>query len=142
MGESSGKAQVGLKSGAGAERAVAPQATQLYVPASRNAWRFRRMGRIGPLRSTLDGECSAGSWSAVSDLGHRGKTPRAQGQPHPTPGSPSSTPCLTEPSPESGGDRRPHRVFSACSRSGVPAAVGVRGEAACHPDPAALCGSV
>ncbi|XP_057586381.1 ubiquitin-protein ligase E3C isoform X5 [Hippopotamus amphibius kiboko] len=32
----------------------ADKVTQLYVPASRNAWRFRRMGRIGPLRSTLD----------------------------------------------------------------------------------------
>ncbi|KAM9186453.1 ubiquitin-protein ligase E3C isoform 3-T3 [Dugong dugon] len=28
--------------------------TQLYVPSSRNVWRFRRMGRIGPLQSTLD----------------------------------------------------------------------------------------
>ncbi|XP_075862873.1 ubiquitin-protein ligase E3C isoform X2 [Microcebus murinus] len=28
--------------------------TQLYVPASRHVWRFRRMGRIGPLQSTLD----------------------------------------------------------------------------------------
>ncbi|XP_022432227.1 ubiquitin-protein ligase E3C isoform X2 [Delphinapterus leucas] len=33
----------------------ADKVTQLYVPASRSAWRFRRMGRIGPLRSTLDG---------------------------------------------------------------------------------------
>ncbi|XP_020934693.1 ubiquitin-protein ligase E3C isoform X3 [Sus scrofa] len=32
----------------------ADKVTQLYVPASRNAWRSRRMGRIGPLRSTLD----------------------------------------------------------------------------------------
>ncbi|XP_061022216.1 ubiquitin-protein ligase E3C isoform X6 [Dama dama] len=32
----------------------ADKVTQLYVPASRSAWRFRRMGRIGPLRSTLD----------------------------------------------------------------------------------------
>lgn len=78
MGKSSGKARVGLKSGAGAEQAVAPQVTQLYVPASRNAWRFRRMGRIGPLRSTLDGKCSAGSRPVVSDLGRRGKAPRAQ----------------------------------------------------------------
>uniref|UniRef100_A0A8P0P9A3 Ubiquitin-protein ligase E3C n=1 Tax=Canis lupus familiaris TaxID=9615 RepID=A0A8P0P9A3_CANLF len=28
--------------------------TQLYVPASRHVWRFRRMGRIGPLQSSLD----------------------------------------------------------------------------------------
>ncbi|XP_073094222.1 ubiquitin-protein ligase E3C isoform X2 [Manis javanica] len=33
----------------------ADKVTQLYVPASRHAWRFRRMGRIGPLQSTLDG---------------------------------------------------------------------------------------
>ncbi|XP_066897845.1 ubiquitin-protein ligase E3C isoform X4 [Kogia breviceps] len=32
----------------------ADKVTQLYVPESRSAWRFRRMGRIGPLRSTLD----------------------------------------------------------------------------------------
>ncbi|XP_054987111.1 ubiquitin-protein ligase E3C isoform X1 [Sorex araneus] len=32
----------------------ADKVTQLYVPASRHAWRFRRMGRIGPLQSTLD----------------------------------------------------------------------------------------
>ncbi|XP_036720050.1 ubiquitin-protein ligase E3C isoform X5 [Balaenoptera musculus] len=32
----------------------ADKVTQLYVPASRSVWRFRRMGRIGPLRSTLD----------------------------------------------------------------------------------------
>lgn len=37
----------------------APQVTQLYVPASRHAWRFRRMGRIGPLQSSLDGESRA-----------------------------------------------------------------------------------
>uniref|UniRef100_A0A667GF74 Ubiquitin-protein ligase E3C n=1 Tax=Lynx canadensis TaxID=61383 RepID=A0A667GF74_LYNCA len=28
--------------------------TQLYVPASRHVWRYRRMGRIGPLQSSLD----------------------------------------------------------------------------------------
>lgn len=32
----------------------ADKVTQLYVPASRPAWRLRRMGRIGPLQSTLD----------------------------------------------------------------------------------------
>nr|XP_023395582.1 ubiquitin-protein ligase E3C [Loxodonta africana] len=32
----------------------ADKVTQLYVPSSRNVWRFRRMGRIGPLQSTLD----------------------------------------------------------------------------------------
>uniref|UniRef100_A0A2I2YTH3 Ubiquitin-protein ligase E3C n=1 Tax=Gorilla gorilla gorilla TaxID=9595 RepID=A0A2I2YTH3_GORGO len=32
----------------------ADKVTQLYVPASRHVWRFRRMGRIGPLQSTLD----------------------------------------------------------------------------------------
>lgn len=36
------------------------------------------MGRIGPLRSTLDGEYSAGSRPVVSDLGRRGKAPCAQ----------------------------------------------------------------
>nr|XP_024646483.1 ubiquitin-protein ligase E3C [Macaca nemestrina] len=36
----------------------ADKVTQLYVPASRHVWRFRRMGRIGPLQSTLDGEFS------------------------------------------------------------------------------------
>ncbi|TRY88691.1 hypothetical protein DNTS_026130 [Danionella cerebrum] len=30
------------------------QGTQLYVPSSRHVWRTRRMGRIGPLQSTLD----------------------------------------------------------------------------------------
>lgn len=35
---------------------LVPQVTQLYVPASRHVWRSRRMGRIGPLQSTLDGE--------------------------------------------------------------------------------------
>lgn len=39
-------------------RLRAPQVTQLYVPASRHVWRFRRMGRIGPLQSSLDGEFS------------------------------------------------------------------------------------
>ncbi|GAB1289498.1 Ubiquitin-protein ligase E3C [Apodemus speciosus] len=33
----------------------ADKVTQLYVPASRHVWRFRRMGRIGPLQSTLEG---------------------------------------------------------------------------------------
>ncbi|KAH0627590.1 hypothetical protein JD844_003505 [Phrynosoma platyrhinos] len=28
--------------------------TQLYVPSARHVWRVRRMGRIGPLQSTLD----------------------------------------------------------------------------------------
>ncbi|XP_032900349.1 ubiquitin-protein ligase E3C isoform X2 [Amblyraja radiata] len=28
--------------------------TQLYVPSARHVWRMRRMGRIGPLQSTLD----------------------------------------------------------------------------------------
>ncbi|VTJ75247.1 Hypothetical predicted protein [Marmota monax] len=32
----------------------ADKVTQLYVPASRHVWRFRRMGRIGPLQSTLE----------------------------------------------------------------------------------------
>lgn len=32
-----------------------PQVTQLYVPSARHVWRTRRMGRIGPLQSTLDG---------------------------------------------------------------------------------------
>ncbi|XP_045693706.1 ubiquitin-protein ligase E3C isoform X3 [Phyllostomus hastatus] len=32
----------------------ADKVPQLYVPAARHAWRFRRMGRIGPLQSTLD----------------------------------------------------------------------------------------
>uniref|UniRef100_A0A8C9DJG0 Ubiquitin-protein ligase E3C n=1 Tax=Prolemur simus TaxID=1328070 RepID=A0A8C9DJG0_PROSS len=32
----------------------ADKVTQLYVPSSRHVWRFRRMGRIGPLQSTLD----------------------------------------------------------------------------------------
>ncbi|XP_047552066.1 ubiquitin-protein ligase E3C isoform X5 [Lutra lutra] len=32
----------------------ADKVTQLYVPASRHVWRFRRMGRIGPLQSSLD----------------------------------------------------------------------------------------
>ncbi|XP_036288601.1 ubiquitin-protein ligase E3C isoform X4 [Pipistrellus kuhlii] len=32
----------------------ADKVTQLYVPAARHMWRFRRMGRIGPLQSTLD----------------------------------------------------------------------------------------
>ena len=31
------------------------QVTQLYVPSARHVWRTRRMGRIGPLQSTLDG---------------------------------------------------------------------------------------
>uniref|UniRef100_G3SSB3 HECT-type E3 ubiquitin transferase n=1 Tax=Loxodonta africana TaxID=9785 RepID=G3SSB3_LOXAF len=35
----------------------ADKVTQLYVPSSRNVWRFRRMGRIGPLQSTLDVFC-------------------------------------------------------------------------------------
>ncbi|XP_072307055.1 ubiquitin-protein ligase E3C [Eucyclogobius newberryi] len=32
----------------------ADRVTQLYVPSARNVWRTRRMGRIGPLQSTLD----------------------------------------------------------------------------------------
>ncbi|XP_040320440.1 ubiquitin-protein ligase E3C isoform X2 [Herpailurus yagouaroundi] len=32
----------------------ADKVTQLYVPASRHVWRYRRMGRIGPLQSSLD----------------------------------------------------------------------------------------
>ncbi|KFO37304.1 Ubiquitin-protein ligase E3C [Fukomys damarensis] len=32
----------------------ADKVTQLYVPASRHVWRFRRMGRIGPLQSTVE----------------------------------------------------------------------------------------
>lgn len=32
------------------------QVTQLYVPSARHVWRTRRMGRIGPLQSTLDGK--------------------------------------------------------------------------------------
>ncbi|MBZ3869342.1 Ubiquitin-protein ligase E3C [Sciurus carolinensis] len=42
----------------------ADKVTQLYVPASRHVWRFRRMGRIGPLQSTLEGEeqvCAQGT---------------------------------------------------------------------------------
>lgn len=44
------------------ELGMVPQVTQLYVPASRHVWRFRRMGRIGPLQSTLDGECPGPVW--------------------------------------------------------------------------------
>uniref|UniRef100_A0A7N8WL85 Ubiquitin-protein ligase E3C n=1 Tax=Mastacembelus armatus TaxID=205130 RepID=A0A7N8WL85_9TELE len=32
----------------------ADRVTQLYVPSARHVWRTRRMGRIGPLQSTLD----------------------------------------------------------------------------------------
>ncbi|XP_041923667.1 ubiquitin-protein ligase E3C [Alosa alosa] len=32
----------------------ADKVTQLYVPSARHMWRIRRMGRIGPLQSTLD----------------------------------------------------------------------------------------
>uniref|UniRef100_A0AAY5EN53 Ubiquitin-protein ligase E3C n=1 Tax=Electrophorus electricus TaxID=8005 RepID=A0AAY5EN53_ELEEL len=32
----------------------ADKVTQLYVPSARHVWRTRRMGRIGPLQSTLD----------------------------------------------------------------------------------------
>lgn len=32
----------------------ADKVTQLYVPSARHVWRSRRMGRIGPLQSTLD----------------------------------------------------------------------------------------
>ncbi|ELW69801.1 Ubiquitin-protein ligase E3C [Tupaia chinensis] len=32
----------------------ADKVSQLYVPASRHVWSFRRMGRIGPLQSALD----------------------------------------------------------------------------------------
>ncbi|XP_006002235.1 ubiquitin-protein ligase E3C isoform X2 [Latimeria chalumnae] len=32
----------------------ADKVTQLYVPSARHMWRVRRMGRIGPLQSTLD----------------------------------------------------------------------------------------
>uniref|UniRef100_A0AAQ6A377 Ubiquitin-protein ligase E3C n=1 Tax=Amphiprion ocellaris TaxID=80972 RepID=A0AAQ6A377_AMPOC len=32
----------------------ADKVTQLYVPSARHVWRARRMGRIGPLQSTLD----------------------------------------------------------------------------------------
>ncbi|XP_028823634.1 ubiquitin-protein ligase E3C [Denticeps clupeoides] len=32
----------------------ADKVTQLYVPSARHVWRIRRMGRIGPLQSTLD----------------------------------------------------------------------------------------
>ncbi|XP_062900489.1 ubiquitin-protein ligase E3C isoform X1 [Mobula hypostoma] len=32
----------------------ADKVTQLYVPSARHVWRMRRMGRIGPLQSTLD----------------------------------------------------------------------------------------
>ncbi|XP_043920724.1 ubiquitin-protein ligase E3C [Protopterus annectens] len=32
----------------------ADKVTQLYVPSARHVWRVRRMGRIGPLQSTLD----------------------------------------------------------------------------------------
>ena len=120
MRRSRGRERAGLKPGPRAEQAVAPQVTQLYVPASRSAWRFRRMGRIGPLRSTLDGECpvpapglragpagavcccvrAPGSWPVVSDFGQPGqechcrKAPRAWvAGPHRPPGSPGSAPC-------------------------------------------------
>ncbi|MED6267209.1 Ubiquitin-protein ligase E3C, partial [Characodon lateralis] len=33
---------------------VTRNVTQLYVPSARHVWRTRRMGRIGPLQSTLD----------------------------------------------------------------------------------------
>uniref|UniRef100_A0A4W5P7K8 HECT-type E3 ubiquitin transferase n=1 Tax=Hucho hucho TaxID=62062 RepID=A0A4W5P7K8_9TELE len=36
----------------------ADKVTQLYVPSARHVWRTRRMGRIGPLQSTLDGSLS------------------------------------------------------------------------------------
>ncbi|KAM8979305.1 ubiquitin-protein ligase E3C isoform 2-T2 [Sarcophilus harrisii] len=38
------------------ENIKADKVTQLYVPSARHVWRVRRMGRIGPLQSTLDGE--------------------------------------------------------------------------------------
>ncbi|XP_074841163.1 ubiquitin-protein ligase E3C isoform X2 [Carettochelys insculpta] len=37
------------------ENIKADKVTQLYVPSARHVWRVRRMGRIGPLQSTLDG---------------------------------------------------------------------------------------
>ncbi|XP_069585824.1 ubiquitin-protein ligase E3C isoform X1 [Ranitomeya imitator] len=36
------------------ENIKADKVTQLYVPSARHVWRYRRMGRIGPLQSTLD----------------------------------------------------------------------------------------
>ncbi|XP_068091962.1 ubiquitin-protein ligase E3C [Hyperolius riggenbachi] len=36
------------------ENIKADKVTQLYVPSARHMWRYRRMGRIGPLQSTLD----------------------------------------------------------------------------------------
>ncbi|XP_030054505.1 ubiquitin-protein ligase E3C isoform X2 [Microcaecilia unicolor] len=36
------------------ENIKADKVTQLYVPSARHMWRVRRMGRIGPLQSTLD----------------------------------------------------------------------------------------
>ncbi|ETE72743.1 Ubiquitin-protein ligase E3C, partial [Ophiophagus hannah] len=36
------------------ENIRADKVTQLYVPSARHVWRVRRMGRIGPLQSTLD----------------------------------------------------------------------------------------
>ncbi|KAM9308508.1 ubiquitin-protein ligase E3C [Gastrophryne carolinensis] len=36
------------------ENIRADKVTQLYVPSARHVWRYRRMGRIGPLQSTLD----------------------------------------------------------------------------------------
>ncbi|OXB64005.1 hypothetical protein ASZ78_002889, partial [Callipepla squamata] len=36
------------------ENIKADRVTQLYVPSARHVWRVRRMGRIGPLQSTLD----------------------------------------------------------------------------------------
>ncbi|XP_039380093.1 ubiquitin-protein ligase E3C isoform X1 [Mauremys reevesii] len=36
------------------ENIKADKVTQLYVPSARHVWRVRRMGRIGPLQSTLD----------------------------------------------------------------------------------------
>uniref|UniRef100_A0A8C8RX40 Ubiquitin-protein ligase E3C n=1 Tax=Pelusios castaneus TaxID=367368 RepID=A0A8C8RX40_9SAUR len=36
------------------ENIKADKVTQLYVPSARHVWRARRMGRIGPLQSTLD----------------------------------------------------------------------------------------
>ncbi|XP_020865303.1 ubiquitin-protein ligase E3C isoform X4 [Phascolarctos cinereus] len=42
------------------ENIKADKVTQLYVPSARHIWRVRRMGRIGPLQSTLDGEFKLG----------------------------------------------------------------------------------
>ncbi|KAG7224978.1 hypothetical protein INR49_014895 [Caranx melampygus] len=48
----------------------ADKVTQLYVPSARHVWRTRRMGRIGPLQSTLDGIGSEPPQLSVSEERH------------------------------------------------------------------------